>query len=99
MSHYDEVLRRWTVPVESREISTSFGTTHLLVWGNPAGQPLVLLTGADVPAAYMGLVPDYLSQHFRLYAPDLIGQPGKSAPVRPPTNDDSYSRWLVEILN
>jgi pimeloyl-ACP methyl ester carboxylesterase len=39
------------------------------------------------------------SQHFRLYALDTVGQPGRSAPNPPSLFDDSYVDWLLDVLD
>ncbi|MBC7813187.1 MAG: alpha/beta hydrolase, partial [Burkholderiales bacterium] len=40
-----------------------------------------------------------LTQHFRIYSPDTIGQSGRSAPNRPPTTGDAYGEWAVDVLD
>jgi pimeloyl-ACP methyl ester carboxylesterase len=40
-----------------------------------------------------------LLEKYRVYAPDTIGHPGKSAPVRLSPRDDSYGQWLVQVLD
>jgi pimeloyl-ACP methyl ester carboxylesterase len=37
------------------------------------------------------------SQHFRIYAVDTIGDPGFSAPSRPPFVADTYALWLDDL--
>jgi pimeloyl-ACP methyl ester carboxylesterase len=39
------------------------------------------------------------SRHYRVYAIDLLGEPGKSAPVRPDWNSPAYAEWLSDILD
>jgi pimeloyl-ACP methyl ester carboxylesterase len=36
---------------------------------------------------------------YRVYAPDTIGHPGKSAQVRLSTRDQSYGQWLNDVLD
>jgi pimeloyl-ACP methyl ester carboxylesterase len=38
------------------------------------------------------------ARHLRLYVVDVIGEPGLSAPSRPPLGSDSYARWLDDVL-
>lgn len=45
---YDEIVRSWPVPVEERDVTTSFGTTHDRVSGPESAPPLALLHGAAV---------------------------------------------------
>jgi pimeloyl-ACP methyl ester carboxylesterase len=39
-----------------------------------------------------------LAEEYRLYAPDLVGQPGKSAQTRPSPKGDSYAWWVEDVL-
>jgi pimeloyl-ACP methyl ester carboxylesterase len=36
--------------------------------------------------------------HFRVYAIDMIGEPGLSAPSRPPLESDAYALWLEDVM-
>ena len=36
--------------------------------------------------------------HFRVYAVDMIGEPGLSAPSRPPLASDAYALWLDDVM-
>jgi pimeloyl-ACP methyl ester carboxylesterase len=40
-----------------------------------------------------------LSRQFRVYALDIPGQPGRSDPNPPSFLDDSYSAWLLDVLD
>jgi len=40
-----------------------------------------------------------LARTFRLHAPDIIGQPGRSAQTRPSARGDGHARWLLEVLD
>ena len=42
-SAYDTVLVQWPVAVESVDVSSAYGTTHVQVCGPSNGRPLVLL--------------------------------------------------------
>src|SRR5205807_1456668 len=39
-----------------------------------------------------------LAQRFRVYALDMIGEPGFSAPSRPPLGSEAYAVWLDQVL-
>lgn len=38
------------------------------------------------------------AEHFRVYVIDMIGEPGLSAPSRPPLASDAHAVWLDEVL-
>jgi len=59
----------------------------------------VLIHGAVSNAvSWVGEVPAY-SQHFRVYAVDLPGEPGKSAQIRPSWQGPAFAEWLEDILD
>lgn len=93
-----EVFRaKIEVSVESREFSTNFGPTHLLVAGPKDAPPLVLLHGAMASSAHvLATVPDLLTR-YRVYAVDIVGQSVMSAPDRPSVRGKDYGRWLVDV--
>jgi alpha-beta hydrolase superfamily lysophospholipase len=39
-----------------------------------------------------------LSRKFRVYAVDVIAQPNKSAETRPSMKDESYGKWMYDII-
>jgi pimeloyl-ACP methyl ester carboxylesterase len=96
---YDRQLARLNSPHKSRLVTTRFGNTHLLELGPEGSPPLVVLHGGNTtsPLTLGWLRP--LIGSYRVYAPDTIGHPGKSAPVRLSPHDDSYGQWLVEVLD
>lgn len=96
---YDQAVDRLGFVCQSRMVETRFGATHVLMLGPEEGQPLLILHGGNMinPVTLAWYAP--LAERYRLYAPDVIGQPGKSAPVRLSPDDDSYSQWMVDVLD
>lgn len=96
---YDRFLSRLGIPYESRTLETRFGDTHLLVAGPEGAQPLMLFHGGNVvnPLTLEWFEP--LAREFRIYAPDTIGHPGRSAQRRLSPRDDSYGEWVVDLLD
>lgn len=99
MRWYEDALTRFTVPITRHFIETSSGVTHVLTAGDPAAPPLVLLHGINVNAIGWRRQFDLLAPHFHLIAPDVIGCSGLSAPTRPTYADNTYTRWLVNVLD
>ncbi|MGC4045687.1 MAG: alpha/beta hydrolase [Armatimonas sp.] len=100
MTAWHEKFRaRLGVPTESRTISTQLGETHLLICGPESATPLVLLHGAMASSAHaLGeILP--LTDQFRIYAIDVIGQSPLSEDTRPNPNTDDYGHWLKECLD
>ena len=95
---YRQILQYWPVENHQRMVPTRQGETFVIECGNESGPPVVLLHGAVAnSASWMGDVALW-AQHCRLYAVDVIGEPGLSAPARPPLASDAYARWLDDVL-
>ncbi len=99
MAAYQAQLARWTVPVDSRVVPTRYGHTHLLAAGAEGSPPLLLIHGLSACALVWRPNIPTLSQTFRVYALDVIGDVGKSAPTRPPLRGSAYADWLVDVLD
>jgi pimeloyl-ACP methyl ester carboxylesterase len=96
---YDRQLSQLKMPFKSRMVQTGFGETHVLVLGPQNAPPVVILHGGNTTSPLtLGWIRP-LIERYRVYAPDTIGHPGKSAPVRISPSDDSYGRWVVEVLD
>ena len=87
------------VPDRSRRVETTFGSTHVLVAGPEGAPPLLALQGGNVvnPLTLAWLTP--LVGEYRIYAPDTIGQPGKSSGRRVSANDASLGEWCEQVLD
>src|SRR5215475_3967585 len=81
MARYNTLLARWPVPCTTLDVASRYGATFVIAGGDELA-PLVLIHGAGSNSAmWAGDVGEY-SRHYRVYAVDLLGEPGKSAPVR-----------------
>jgi len=98
MAHYDRLLARWPAPYETVRVATRYGETFGIVSGEASAPPLVLLHGASSNALAWGGDVIELSRRFRTYALDVIGEPGRSAPARPPWPGPAYAEWLTDVL-
>jgi pimeloyl-ACP methyl ester carboxylesterase len=96
---YDRQVAKLPFPVESRYVDTRFGRTHLLVGGSKEAQPLVIFHGGnDTNPSTLGWFAP-LAEKFRIIAPDTIGHPGRSAPVRLPPGNLSYGMWVADLMD
>jgi pimeloyl-ACP methyl ester carboxylesterase len=95
---YDAVLKRWPVPYEELDIPTRFGTTHLIASGSASSPPLLLLhaTGTSSSMWFPNIGP--LSSAFRVFAVDIMGEPGKSRQVRLLKNREDCATWLCDLI-
>jgi pimeloyl-ACP methyl ester carboxylesterase len=99
LRRYEQTLADWPVPAEHRRVPTREGDTFVLTSGPTEAPPLLLLHGSGSNAAmWMGDVTAW-AQHFRVHAVDMIGEPGLSAPSRPPLGSTAYALWLDDVLD
>ena len=95
---YLKFLAYWPAPNEQMRIPTREGETFVVVSGPVDAPPLMLLHGSATNSAmWMGDIAAW-AQHFRVYALDLIGEPGLSAPSRPPLATDAHALWLDDVM-
>jgi pimeloyl-ACP methyl ester carboxylesterase len=99
MALYDAALSHWPVPYEALRLPTRHGETFVIASGDPPAPPLVLLHGAASNAvSWVGDVAAYCP-HFRVYAVDIPGDPGKSVQNRLPWDGPGYAEWLEDVLD
>ena len=75
---YEAMLKKWPVPCQELYIPTRFGDTHVIASGSQAAPPLVLLHSAGSGSVQWFRNVEPLSQHYRTYAIDVIGEVNKS---------------------
>ena len=95
---YRQVLDSWPSPKEELRLQTREGETFVLAFGNPDAPALVLLHGAQSNTAAWLFDAALWSGAFRVYAIDMIGEPGFSAPSRPPLDSDAHALWLDDVM-
>lgn len=97
---YDQLLAMWNVDIKEEDIPTTYGTTHVILCGGENNPPLVLFHGVGDNSALMWLYnADALSRHFRIYAIDTLGGPGKSRPNEKYDNNFDDIQWIDEVLD
>lgn len=97
--HYDSILARWPVPFCILETQTRYGRTSILSCGAQDGAPLVLLHGAASNSLTWIADVEQLNRRHKVFAIDVIGEPGLSAGARPPWRGPAYSDWLASVLD
>ena len=96
---YDEALARLGIEYEDLSVGTRFGETHVLAAGPEDAPPVMVLPGGNFlnPTCLGWFLP--LAEDHRLYAPDIVGQPGKSAEERPSSKGDGHAWWAEDVLD
>ncbi|HBP0923870.1 alpha/beta fold hydrolase [Pseudomonas aeruginosa] len=97
-TQYKRVLEQWPVPKTELHVPTRQGSTFVVACGPESAPPVVLLHGSQANSA--AWVPDVglWSTKFRLFAIDMIGEPGFSARVRPDLAGDAHALWLDDVF-
>ena len=96
---YDEALAGLGPGCESLTVGTRLGDTHVLAIGAEDASSVVFLPGANAlnPTCLKWFLP--LAERHRLYAPDIVGQPGRSAQERPSPKGDGHAFWVEDVLD
>ncbi|WP_280273501.1 alpha/beta fold hydrolase [Nocardia wallacei] len=96
---YRERLAHAPIPLEQRRVPVPGGETFVLAAGSPSAPALVLLHGSSTNSTAWLSSMTVLASRFRVLAVDIIGEPGLSAPIRPPLESDRYAAWLDAVLD
>jgi pimeloyl-ACP methyl ester carboxylesterase len=99
MAMYEEALAAGPVHYETRFVDSRFGPSHVIIGGPPEAPPLVLFHGWNGNASNIGADFPFVFSGYRVYMPDIVGHPGKSAPARPPIAGSTYSDWACDVLD
>jgi pimeloyl-ACP methyl ester carboxylesterase len=96
---YEAVLKQWPVPYEELHLPTRFGDTHVIASGPKEAPPVLLLPpgGTYAPMWLRNVGP--LSQSFRAYAVDIIGEMNKSVPTRPILSHREFMDWMKDLFD
>jgi pimeloyl-ACP methyl ester carboxylesterase len=98
-AEYDAAMKMWPVPYDEMDITSRFGVTHLVVSGPRNAPPLVLLHGYWATLTMWAPNMAEFSKGRRVYAIDVMGQPGKSLPDEPIRNAAEHLAWLTTVLD
>jgi len=99
MQAYDAVIAHWPVACEEVDVPTRLGATHVIASGPAEAPPLILLPSLAATATLWAPNVAALSQRFRTYAVDTIGQVGKSVPTRRMRDRADAAGWLSDVMD
>ncbi len=95
---YDKTLQNWGVAYEDLYITTSKGIAHVLMSGPKDGTPVVLLHGMSASSTMWYPNAKALAKQFRIFAIDLIIEPGKSHKTADFENIEEVTAWYEEVF-
>ena len=98
ISLYDEKLKSLEIEFEYLTINTTFGNTNIITAGNTLNPPIILVHGSNGCAPIALETYSNLHKSYRVYAIDVLAQPNKSAETRLSMKDDSYGKWMIELI-
>ncbi|WP_438447544.1 alpha/beta fold hydrolase [Gorillibacterium sp. sgz5001074] len=96
---YEKSLENFEMDFKSDYVSTTFGETHVLRFGDPGKKPLVLLHGMTMSSTMWYPNMKQFVQERCVYAIDIIGDFGKSKPTVPIKLRKEGQLWLLEVLD
>ncbi len=97
-ARYREILSQWPVPNRQFTVPTRAGETFVIACGPENAPPVVLFHGS-ASSSFMWLNDSTTwAKDFRLYAIDLIGEPGLSARTRYRPASEEHTLWLDDVF-
>lgn len=96
---YDATLALWPAPMESFDVPTRFGPTHVHTSGPADAPPLLLLPGLGISSTMWYPNVAELSRAQRVYALDTIGDKGKSVCTRSLLTRSDFVDWLSDVFS
>jgi len=99
LSLYDQKLAELNIDYQYKIVDTSFGKTNIITTGKPTNPPLIIVHGSN-GCAPIGIesYPN-LNQQYQVFAVDVLSQPNKSDGTRLSMKDDSYGKWINEVID
>ncbi len=95
---YDQKLNELNIAYKYKSLNTSFGQTNLIITGEPTNPPILIIHGANGCAPIALETYPNLIEKFSVFAIDVLAQPNKSAETRLSMKDESYGKWINEII-
>ncbi|WP_420573322.1 alpha/beta fold hydrolase [Kordia sp.] len=95
---YEQKLESLQIQYDYTCVNTSFGATNIIVTGDSSNPPLLLIHGSNGCAPVALEAYPNLCKSYKVYAIDVLAQPNKSAETKMSMKDDSYGKWMYEII-
>jgi pimeloyl-ACP methyl ester carboxylesterase len=95
---YDSIMYSTSIQYEDVYLPTRSGDTHIMVSGDVRNPPLILIHAYYASAASWYKNIGVLSQYFRVYNVDIIGDPNKSKPIKLIRLLNDFTDWFDDLL-
>lgn len=98
---YSRQLKSITVQYSEKWIETRFGMTHVVMYGNPNGIPVLGFHGGNStnPYSLRAFIKHVDMTKMKFIVPDTIGNIGFSAPNRLSSSNADYGKWACDIMD
>ena len=99
LTEYDSIIESIGIHYEERYLNTCLGRTHVIISGEINNPPVILIHAFYATAAswYQNL--KVLSENFRVYTVDIIGDPNKSEPIRQIRKLTDFTNWFNDMMS
>ncbi len=99
LSFYDNLLEGWPMAVKKHIVNSRHGDIFVIECGDADKPALILLHGSGSNSAvWAGEIMEY-TEHFRVFAADLPGEPGHSCEYRPDLFSEAYAEFMADVMN
>ncbi len=99
LNYYDMLLEKISVKYSKLNIQSRFGDTFCIAAGEDTAPSIIFLHSGNMNSAMWVEYISSFSKHFRVYALDMPGEPGKSIDNRLSYDTDDYIEWLSDVLD
>jgi pimeloyl-ACP methyl ester carboxylesterase len=99
LAAYEATMKLWPVPYEDINVESRFGRTHVVACGSTDAPRLVMLHCFFTSLTSWVNNVAALSRCYRVYAPDMMGQPSKSIPGEYIKTREDMVEWLSGLLD
>jgi len=99
LTEYDLIIESIGIPFEEKYFDTCLGRTHVIISGQVEKPPIILIHAFYATAAswYQNL--KILSENYRVYTVDIIGDPNKSEPIKLIRNLNDFIKWFNDLMH
>lgn len=95
---YDKIIDSIDIQYQDIYLSTRLGETHIITTGSDSNPPLILIHAYYASAASWHKNLKQLSENFKVYNVDIIGDPNKSKPIKLIRHINDFIDWFEDIL-
>lgn len=95
---YESLAKITNLDFEEINIETKYGNTYIMAMGEKDLPVLILLHGSGINSVMWLNEMNIYKNNYRVYAIDMIGEPGKSEEEQLSFITDDYADWLNEVV-